>query len=1449
MQTQGTRMASRILITLLLANTLALAFNSAHAVNHYPYKPSNPSPFDGESGVSITPVLSWTGGDPDPGDTVTYDVYLGLSLIPGFIRYGCSEPLYSPLTLKLASTYYWQVDAVDDYGYTGAGPFWSFQTEPAHIGTIFIKVDGSIDPPTAPIQRNGNYYTLTGNIFGDTDGIVIQKSNITVDGAGYHLQANGTYSKGFSLNGINNVTIKNTDISNCNYGIWLDSSSNNSVSSNSFSHNGYGIALYSSNHNSILCNTIDTNAYVGIWVYSSSSYNTISNNSIGNNRYSGGVELYPGTLNNTISDNDIKQCYYGIKLTSSSYNKILDNNLANNREGGIQLSSYSRYNTISGNNITDNPHGIELTSYSSYNIVLGNNITANSYGIWLQTSSSNSIYHNSFANIHQVYSTSAVNVWDYGVFSGGNYWSDYTARYPDAEELDDSGIWNTPYVIDGNNQDNYPLLNPLTLILEPKFRIGDWVQTMANLNVREGPGLGYTIIDTMSLGAVGQVVGGPVEADDFVWWNVSYNVGVRGWSAENWLELHMSEAPTCVVELQQGGVEISEVGVWEFFDIYVGDSTGDTGIKQVHFSSDNVQDGYPTGEWTDWFDWTISSEDWYATTKTKHWAFDTPGYKEVWAEVKDETDLTSVDLATIFVPAPALPVLTSPLVITPMKDIYNEGDSLEAEFTIKNIGDIPITLDVLTVGGRLNGFIPSEGAPDFTFQSVTLQPDESYQYQGSLTLTQIGSYNFFIAYRIENPTPDEKRLLDENNWNTWTELGEGLTHNDRVKNIIVFEEGTVPEDLLQLGRKIDRLKNYHSQYQCPTNLLDANSFEGKVSKVWMSFKSFLYSTDLVRQYREQYSTGVNYERLASKAVLDAEHFLETGNIEGARRSLTESLQQSILSGKSIAAAAELVDRHMELAEKLARYVKNTCEVVVRFGVKIVYPPAAPIVDGIYMGINAYITTKLEGVEQAKKDFATELLVTLLLNNVKFASLDDDILVDYVNKVAKKASLDTLFAMDDFMLEFGYELREVIEYRIKDELGSTISGKLLENADHIIDYVKSLISSYREKVECPVELRVLDFRGQTTGLVNGTVRHEIPMSMYCNGTVTVFFPDGSYPCEVAGTDEGVYDLEVTSVKEGNATAFNATGIPTSPNTIHQYTVDWDALSASGEGVTVLVDVEGDGVVDRIFSSDNELTGEEFLEKTSPTYPTYALTIIASEGGTAFPTVGTYACSANSTVQVTAIPGEGYVLDYWELGNVNAGSNNPYTVLMQENHTLNAVFRLGISDIAVTNVSPSKTVVGQGYSLSINVTAANQGDFPETFNITLYADTIAIETREITLEGGVSTTIAFTWNTTSYAKGNYAISAYAEPVLGETYTADNTYNYGLVKVTILGDTNGDQTVNVLDLILIANHLDHTDGDGHTPFTPDWYKCMNADLNNDGQHNVLDLILCANHLGQHW
>jgi parallel beta-helix repeat protein len=169
----------------------------------------------------------------------------------------------------------------------------------------------------------------------------------------------------------------------------------------------------------------------------------------------------------------------------------------------------------------------------------------------------------------------------------------------------------------------------------------------------------------------------------------------------------------------------------------------------------------------------------------------------------------------------------------------------------------------------------------------------------------------------------------------------------------------------------------------------------------------------------------------------------------------------------------------------------------------------------------------------------------------------------------------------------------------------------------------------------------------------------------------------------------------------------------------------------------------------------------------------------------------------------------------------------------------VYTIEVNNVTVMNISSSKTVIGQGFNLYVNATVMNQGAHSETFNITVYANATAISTQTITLTSGNSTTITFTWNTTSFAKGNYTIWAYAWPVQNETYTDDNTFVDGWAIVTIPGDINGDKYVNYLDGILLGAAFSSKPGD--TNWNP------NSDLNEDGYINYLDGIILGAYFGQ--
>ncbi|MGB9597542.1 MAG: DUF7619 domain-containing protein, partial [Candidatus Poribacteria bacterium] len=107
-------------------------------------------------------------------------------------------------------------------------------------------------------------------------------------------------------------------------------------------------------------------------------------------------------------------------------------------------------------------------------------------------------------------------------------------------------------------------------------------------------------------------------------------------------------------------------------------------------------------------------------------------------------------------------------------------------------------------------------------------------------------------------------------------------------------------------------------------------------------------------------------------------------------------------------------------------------------------------------------------------------------------------------------------------------------------------------------------------------------------------------------------------------------------------------------------------------------------------------------------------------------------------------------------------------------------VGQPNIAVTNVSPSELVIGIGSTACVNVTVLNEGYFSETLNITLYANTTAIQTRNVFLLPQSSDTLMFLWNTTEFAIGNYTISAYAYPITGEIDTSDNVQEFFSVQV---------------------------------------------------------------------
>jgi hypothetical protein len=127
------------------ASTAGPIWTFTTKVNNPPNEPNNPYPSNGALDVDIFVTLNWTGGDPDPYDTVTYDVYFGNISSPPKVVSNQNGTLYDPGKLNCETTYYWQIVSWDDYNASNAGPIWNLTT----------KVNTPPNEPKNPVPGDG----------------------------------------------------------------------------------------------------------------------------------------------------------------------------------------------------------------------------------------------------------------------------------------------------------------------------------------------------------------------------------------------------------------------------------------------------------------------------------------------------------------------------------------------------------------------------------------------------------------------------------------------------------------------------------------------------------------------------------------------------------------------------------------------------------------------------------------------------------------------------------------------------------------------------------------------------------------------------------------------------------------------------------------------------------------------------------------------------------------------------------------------------------------------------------------------------------------------------------------------------------------------------------------------------------------------------------------------
>jgi hypothetical protein len=175
-------------------------------------------------------------------------------------------------------------------------------------------------------------------------------------------------------------------------------------------------------------------------------------------------------------------------------------------------------------------------------------------------------------------------------------------------------------------------------------------------------------------------------------------------------------------------------------------------------------------------------------------------------------------------------------------------------------------------------------------------------------------------------------------------------------------------------------------------------------------------------------------------------------------------------------------------------------------------------------------------------------------------------------------------------------------------------------------------------------------------------------------------------------------------------------------------------------------------------------------------------------------------------------------------------------------------LAVHNVAITDVTLFKTVIGQGYVGNVSAATANSGDYSEGFGITAYANqSTVVAVMNTSLASGGSTVLTLTWNTTTASYGTYEISVVADIVLGEVYVGDNSFTCSvLVHVGVPGDVSGatwgvyDGTVNMRDITYDILYFNTNLN------SPNWKP--NADINNDGTVNMRDIQIQILNFNKH-
>ncbi|OHB73403.1 MAG: hypothetical protein A2Z25_01330 [Planctomycetes bacterium RBG_16_55_9] len=215
--------------------------------------------------------------------------------------------------------------------------------------------------------------------------------------------------------------------------------------------------------------------------------------------------------------------------------------------------------------------------------------------------------------------------------------------------------------------------------------------------------------------------------------------------------------------------------------------------------------------------------------------------------------------------------------------------------------------------------------------------------------------------------------------------------------------------------------------------------------------------DLVAQAENLYFEALDYQFLSLKCLRHAQVFLDNGDVDKANGYIQKADRNYVVASALRRDSQIVLDGTYSTAETATKGVKDACETAVKIGLKVTNPSAGKVVDYIYIGVDYVVESAAKGADEARKNAAKRAAVQILFDQIKFRSLGNGTVADYVKNEGGKPLSEIL----DRLIE-SQEWKNALSKIIK-ESGVTLAEEAITNK---ITKERQTTTNENRKVQIP-----------------------------------------------------------------------------------------------------------------------------------------------------------------------------------------------------------------------------------------------------------------------------------------------------------------------------------------------------------------------------------------------